>query len=487
MDIVMVVRHQVLVQKLSMRSVAQALGISRNTVRRYVDGAPVGVRKASSRRRPALERAEARMEALLGDSPRWTAGKQRLTATQLHRLLRAEGICVGVTTVKGYVREWKRKRAEVFVPLEYRPGDLALVDFFEVYVDIIGKRCKAFMFVMRLMASGRDFAWLFPRQDQTCFLEGHVRAFAHFGGTPHRLGYDNLKAAVKRLAGAERELTARFAALSNHYLFEASFARPYTGHDKGGVEARGKGIRLRQLVPIPQGAGFGDISAALLARLDAEARDTRDREGRSVMDRFAEEQTLLLPLPPTAFNAAATKHVSVSRRSVAQVDGAYYSVPCEWAQLQLVAEAGVDDVVLRGPAGQTVRHPRKPFGGRSIDYRHYLPELARKPQALRQVADSLVTSLGPVYVRAWQKLVDDIGPKQAARAFAQVLKATVEQGEVVVAATLELALGSGEPLQLALRPKVATKPLVELPQALRDIDVATASAADFDALLRGAA
>lgn len=42
------------------------------------------------------------MDHLLGP---WTGGKQRLTATQLHRMLRAEGIHVGVTTVKVCVHE----------------------------------------------------------------------------------------------------------------------------------------------------------------------------------------------------------------------------------------------------------------------------------------------------------------------------------------------------------------------------------------------
>ena len=150
---------------------------------------------------------------------------------------------------------------EVFVPLVYRPGDSAEVDFFEVLVDVAGERRKAHMFVMRLMHSGRDFAWLYPRQDQTCFLDGHVRAFAHFGAVPHRLAYDNLKAAVRKiLVGSERELSARFLALATHYLFEASFARPRTGHDKGGVEARGKGIRWQELVPIPSGPDLATIS-----------------------------------------------------------------------------------------------------------------------------------------------------------------------------------------------------------------------------------
>jgi len=37
-----------------------------------------------------------------------------------------------------FVTEWKRQRREVFVPLAYRPGDLAEVDFFEVLVDLDG-------------------------------------------------------------------------------------------------------------------------------------------------------------------------------------------------------------------------------------------------------------------------------------------------------------------------------------------------------------
>src|SRR4051812_10493101 len=236
MDEVAVVRARGLVGGGAARGVARARGISRNTGGRSVEGAPAGVRRPSPRERPALQRAQARMDALLTEAPRWTGGKQRLTATQLHRLLRAEGIKIGVTLVKEYVHEWKRRRKEVFVPLVYKPGDLGEVDFFEVLVDIAGERRKAHMFVMRLMHSGRDFAWLYPRQDQTCFLDGHVRAFAHFGVAPHRLVYDNLKAAVRKiLVGSERELATRFLALASHYLFEPCFARPRQGHDKGGV------------------------------------------------------------------------------------------------------------------------------------------------------------------------------------------------------------------------------------------------------------
>jgi transposase len=459
-------------------------------VKRYLRGAAVGERKKTSRPRPALGKVQARIDALLTEAPKWTGGKQRLTATQLWRLLRAEGLHVGVTLVKDYVHEWKRRRAEVFVPLVYRPGDLGEVDFFQVLVDVGRARTKAWMFLLRSMASGRDFAWLFPRQDQTCFLEGHVRAFEHLGGVLHRLAYDNLKPAVaKMLAGSDRELTARFAALSNHYLFEACFARPATGHDKGGVEARGKGVRWQHLVPIPQGPSLDAISRQLLQRLDAEAHEKRDKTGRTVSERFAEEKSFLLPLPQHCFEPARAKPVTVTRRSLVQLEGGYYSVWCRWAGLTITALVGVDNITLVGPDGR-VTHGRVHFGERSIDYRHYMPELAKKPQALRQVADELLPRMSGTYQRVWKQLVDEHGPKQGARAFAQVLKAVVEHGETAVARRLELALAAGEPLLLAAHPPPPPSVLINadaLPHALRDVQVATAAAADFDALLRGAA
>ncbi len=110
-------------------------------------------------------------------------------------------------------------------------------------VDVDGVRRKAWLFLLRLMHSGRDFVWIYERQDQVSFLHGQARAFAHLGGVPARLAYDNLKAASAFLVGGERVLTARFQALASHYLFEPCFCRPGEGHDKGGVEARGKALR----------------------------------------------------------------------------------------------------------------------------------------------------------------------------------------------------------------------------------------------------
>jgi hypothetical protein len=195
----------------------------------------------------------------------------------------------------------------------------------------------------------------------------------------------------------------------------------------------------------------------------------------------------MLPLPAHRFRPHAVTLATVSRRSLVKVEGAVYSVPCEWAGLDVTVHTGAAEIEIAGPSGREL-YPRLRFGQRCVRYRHYLRELSRKPQALRQVADEVVAELGEPFATAWRHLVDEQGPKQAARAFAQLLKGLERHGEQVVRDRIAVAMRRGEPLHLALV-QPATESVVaadSLPQALQGVHVASASAADFDALLGGA-
>ena len=359
MDQVHVLRHKVLNEGRSIRRVARELGLSRNTVAKYLEQ-PEPVRSSRRQReRPVWEAVQPRLEELIAEWEPRTTGKQRITAMRLHRQLKAEGYQVGRTLVGDYWRERRRQRAEVYVPLVHRPGE-AQVDFFEVVVEVGGERRKAWEFLLRLMYSGREFAWLYERCDQLAFLDGHVRAFAHLGGVARRCVYDNLAAAVRKIVGARRELTGRFLALVSHYLFEPDFARIGEGHDKGGVESRGKAIRLEHLTPIPRGESLEAISRQLLAELDA-AFAARHHAGRSASELWAEERVQLLPLPATSFEVRKPIPVEISSRAMVRIEGAWYSVPSRWARLDATAYLGVDDVRITC-MGESVTHPRARFG-----------------------------------------------------------------------------------------------------------------------------
>ena len=109
------------------------------------------------------------------------------------------------------------------------------------------------MFVIRLSASGKGFHRVYFNQAQEVFLDGHVRAFDHFGGVPVRIRYDNLKPAVVRvMKGRGRIETERFIALRSHYGFESFFCLPGVkgAHEKGGVEGEVGRFRRRHMVPM---------------------------------------------------------------------------------------------------------------------------------------------------------------------------------------------------------------------------------------------
>lgn len=105
MDQVHVLRHKVLKEGRSIRRVARELGLSRNTVAKYLER-PEPVRSSRRQReRPVWEAVQPRLEELIAEWEPRTTGKQRITAMRLHRQLKAEGYRVGRTLVGDYWRE----------------------------------------------------------------------------------------------------------------------------------------------------------------------------------------------------------------------------------------------------------------------------------------------------------------------------------------------------------------------------------------------
>ena len=77
---------------------------------------------------------------------------------------------------------WCRTR-EVFVPLSHAPGH-AQVDFGEALGEIGGVVRKLHYFAMSLPHSDAFFIKAYPAETTEAFCDGHVSAFAFFGGVP---------------------------------------------------------------------------------------------------------------------------------------------------------------------------------------------------------------------------------------------------------------------------------------------------------------
>jgi hypothetical protein len=241
------------------------------------------------------------------------------------------------------------------------------------------------------------------------------------------------------------------------------------------------------LVPIPRGESLRVISTEMLARIDRVAAEQRDVDGKTRLERFQEEQPMMLPVLSVGFEPAKVVPCSVSRSALVKLNGATYSVPSHWQGLEATAYIGADSVriVLRD---ESVTFERQGFGRKVVRYEHYLAELARKPQAVRQVAAELLAELDEPYGALWRLLVDTHGPREAARAFARVLGAIVDHGRDRVARAVESALLADRTdlLDLARELSVPRRQTVTVPASLSGYDIEAASAADYDALLAGA-
>jgi transposase len=116
-----------------------------------------------------------------------------------------------------------------FVPLTHAPGQ-AQADFGEALVVVGGVERKAHYLAMDLPHSDDCFVMAFPAETTEAFLEGHVQAFAYFGGVPTCILYDNTKLAVAKILGdGTRQKTRAFSELLSHYLFAEKFGRPGNG------------------------------------------------------------------------------------------------------------------------------------------------------------------------------------------------------------------------------------------------------------------
>src|SRR5262245_15640944 len=246
------IRRRVLVDGLSKRAACREYDIHWDTLQKILENPePPGYRRKAPRPRPKLEPFLPVIHQIL-EGDKKAPKKQRHTARRIFERLRGEhGYTGGLTIVKGAVAAWRRRSAEVFVPLAHPPGE-AQVDFGQAEVVLDGQAATVALFVMTLPYSDAVFVCAFPRECTEAFLEGHVRAFAFFGGVPRRISYDNTRVAVAQVTGGrDRKVTDAFLRLKSHHLFEGHFCRVRRPNEKGHVETLVGFARRTCLVPVP--------------------------------------------------------------------------------------------------------------------------------------------------------------------------------------------------------------------------------------------
>jgi hypothetical protein len=308
------------------------------------------------------------------------------------------------------------------------------------------------MFVMRLSASGKAFHRIYANEAQEVFIDGHVRAFEHFGGVPARIRYDNLKPAVVRvLKGRDRKETERFVAMRSHYRFDSFFCLPGIGgaHEKGGVEGEVGRFRRRHLVPLPKVEMLSELNE-LIALADV-IDDARHIFGHvhSVGTEFAAaELPALRPLPDEPFEIMLALKPRVDHKSRVSVRQSFYSVPARFVGRRIDVYLGAEHVEAR-EAGRLVAHHERAVGkgAEQLCLDHYLEVLNYKPGALAGAtaleAARASGSFSDIHERFWTAARRKLGDTAGTRALIEVLLAHRHVDHRVLLEGMERALSAG--------------------------------------------
>lgn len=309
--------------------------------------------------------------------------KQRHTAKKIHDRLRQEGYTGGYTQVKEAVREIKKTKREVFVPLIHRPGE-AQVDFGFAVAKIGGVLQKIVFFVMSLPHSDAVYVQAFPRICTEVMWEGHIRAFFFFGGVPWRITYDNDRTLVAGILGPrDRKLTFGFLQLKSHYLFDHHFCLVRRANEKGVVESMVRYTRSNYMVPVPDVCDFEELNAHLDARCrDELARTVRGKKASKAV-LLKEDQAVFRALPDMPFEACRQLSTAADSLSLVRFDKNQYSVPVDYAHGTVVVKGYTNRVDICHLNERIASHKRLwDKGDISFEPLHYLRLLERKPGAL---------------------------------------------------------------------------------------------------------
>jgi len=346
------------------KTIARELGVDRKTVKRWRRLGQWQPRQGRPRPR-GLDRYLDRL-AQRGPEVGWNA-------VVLHRELQGLGFTGTAQQVRRAIRPWRaeaRWAAGATVRYETGPGEQAQVDFGQLHVWIGEQRETVHLFVFTLGYSRRLWVRAYPHERLSALLDGHERAFRHFGGVSLTCLYDNPRTLV--LGRREREVRWHpvVGDFARYYGFTPRACQPYRARTKGKVESGVKYVKRNALA----GRRFASWDA-LNAWLEEWAVTVADQRIHGTtherpIDRFARET--LTPLGARApYHYERERVRRVPADALVAMGAARYSVPVQYVGRTVTVQETATHYEFFHGGVSIARHGKAPRHAVVMERAHY--------------------------------------------------------------------------------------------------------------------
>jgi transposase InsO family protein len=389
-----------------------------------------------------------------------------------------------IRTLQRRVSDWRSKEGpgqEVMFPQHHEPGRLCQSDFTRMQklcVTIGGEPFDHLLYHFVLTYSNWETCAICFSESFESLCEGLERALWELGGVPRAHQSDCLTTAVKKLGSAE-EFTQRYRGLLSHYGLEGKRTQPGHPHENGDVEQRHHRFKraLDQALMLRGSRDFAsrEVYEAFLRKLLNQLN-----AGRS--ERLQEELAHLRRLPLRRFGACRRLQVTVGQSSTISVQNNVYSLHSRLIGRKVWAYLYADHIDVWHGRSRVERLQRlRGKGKHSINYRHIIDWLVRKPGAFERYLyrDALFPSSR---FRMAYDLLEAMHPGCGHKEYLRILELAAKESETAVEAALHhLMSRDGEPLSFEAVRRIVSSALAPCP--VREVQVEQAELSDYDVLL----
>jgi transposase len=316
---------------LKQRAIARKLGISRNTVKKYIENPQLVFEAGAPRNR------KSRLDPYHDNISAWVEEDSEYTAAWIYDRLSNMGFIGSYEIVKRKVRQIKENYHKVaYMRFETEPGYQAQVDFGEFQVaKPDGSVEKLYLFSMILGYSRKIYAELIERCDLPTFLDCHIHAFEYFGGVPEQVLYDRMKNVYIGQIAGKRRYNDTLMGFALHYGFKPEVTPVYAAWVKGKIERPFSFIREG----FWRGYGFICLETAnrdLLTWLCRKDERVHGTTHEVVQERFYREKFHLNTLPPRSFDTSYRIYRKVHKDCTVRFEGNSYVVAHDLVGKQII-------------------------------------------------------------------------------------------------------------------------------------------------------
>jgi transposase len=377
----------------SIKQVSMELGISRNTVRKYI-------RSIILAQNGDID--EIRSEMRVINRPRSTVSdeliqivhsyltenitkprKQRLSAAEIHRLVQSRGFQVGYTSIKDIIHDWKEshRSREIYILQDPLKGYRAEFDWGYVDLTIDNIVRKVSLAVFTLNYSQYRFGKLFLNQTTFDVIQAHIDFFSDIQAIPQVMVYDNATTIYNL---RNHQYNERFLLCATHYNFKPQVRNPGSPHEKGSTEKSVAVIRKAAFSDKTRYSTIAEANDHLHTCLKG-LNNQKVHRRTSVPNQLLEEERVEMNiLPSLEFSNYELRMVKINRYNLVQVLNNYYSVPDTFCAKVILVKIYAERIEMMNDDTVIAVHVRKiGHGEYSLHIDHYLKTLKRKPGAIR--------------------------------------------------------------------------------------------------------